>query len=101
MIEIHFTWYVENVKLFLSQKSKFDLVEKLKNKNKKRDGKQEIFYVALLALSKNNTFWIKRNDGTTIFEDCQGKVWDGRSNFEINIYSRWLRIVTAHLLCPY
>jgi len=31
-IEIHFTWYVENVELFLSQKSQFDLVEKIKNK---------------------------------------------------------------------
>ena len=51
MIEIHFSWYVENVKLFLSQKSQFDLAEKIKNKNKKRtraslfqcseDGKQE------------------------------------------------------------
>ena len=27
---------MENVKLFLSQKSQFDLVEKMKNKNKKR-----------------------------------------------------------------
>ena len=33
MIEIHFTWYVENAKLFLSQKSQFDLVEKIKIKN--------------------------------------------------------------------
>ena len=51
MIEIHFTWYVKNVKSFLSQKSLTDLVEKIKNKNKKRtcaslfqyseDGKQE------------------------------------------------------------
>ena len=57
MIEIHFTWYVENVKSFLSQKSQFDIVEKIKNKNKNRtraspfqspdDGKQEYFYVAL------------------------------------------------------
>ena len=57
MIEIHFSWYVENVKLFLSQKSQFDLVEKIKNENKNRtlaslfkpseDGKQEFFYVAL------------------------------------------------------
>ena len=49
---------MENVKLFLSQKSQFDLVEKIRNKNKKRtraslfqsskDGKQEKkFYVAL------------------------------------------------------
>ena len=36
MIEIYFTYYVENVTLFLSQKSQFDLVEKIKNKNKKR-----------------------------------------------------------------
>ena len=53
MIEIHLAWYVENVKLFLSQKSQFDLIEKVKNKNKKRtraslfrsseDRKQEIF----------------------------------------------------------
>ena len=51
MIEIHFTWYVENVKLFLSQKSQFDLVEKIKNKNRTRaslfqsseDRKQEFF----------------------------------------------------------
>ena len=50
MIEIHFT-YVENVKLFLSQNLKFNLVEKIKDENKKRtraslfqfseDGKQE------------------------------------------------------------
>jgi len=43
---------VENVKLFLSQKSQFDLAEKIGNKNKNRtrvslfqysgDGKQEI-----------------------------------------------------------
>ena len=55
MIEIHFT-YVENVKLFLSQKSQFDLIEKIENKNKKHmrgslfqsseDWKQEFFYVA-------------------------------------------------------
>ena len=36
MIEIHFTRYVENSKLFLSQKSQFDIVEKTKDKNKKR-----------------------------------------------------------------
>ena len=46
---------MENVKLFLSQNSKFDLVEKIKNKNKKRtrasrsqsseDGKQEISFM--------------------------------------------------------
>ena len=51
MIEIHFTWYVENVKLFFSQKSQIDLVEKIKNKDKNRtcaslfqsseDGKQK------------------------------------------------------------
>ena len=44
---------MENVKLFLSQKSQFDLLEKIKNKNKNRTraslfqsseyGKQEIF----------------------------------------------------------
>ena len=44
---------MENVKLFLSQKFQFDLVEKIKNKDKKRtrasvfqsseDGKQENF----------------------------------------------------------
>ena len=58
MIEIHFSWYVENVRLFLSQKSQFELEEKIKNKIKNctrasliqssEDGKQEIFfYVAL------------------------------------------------------
>ena len=35
-IEIHFTWYVENVKLFLSQKSRFHFVEEIKNKDKNR-----------------------------------------------------------------
>ena len=30
MIEIHFSWYVENLNLFLSQKSQFDLVKKIK-----------------------------------------------------------------------
>ena len=59
MIEIHCTWYVENVKLFLSQQSHFDLVENIKNRNKNRtrasllqsseDGKQ-FFYVALQTL---------------------------------------------------
>ena len=44
---------MENVKLFLSQKSQFDLVEKIKNENKQRtraslsqsleDGKQKKF----------------------------------------------------------
>ena len=44
---------MENAKLFLSQRSQFDLVEKIENKNKKRtreslfqsseDGKQEIY----------------------------------------------------------
>ena len=58
MIEIHFSSYVEIIKLFLSQKSQFDLVENINNKNKNRtraslfqsseDGKQEIFYVALV-----------------------------------------------------
>ena len=48
---MNFTSYVENVKLFLSQKSQFDLIKKIKNNNKKRmlaslfhsseDGKQE------------------------------------------------------------
>ena len=55
MIEIHFTWYVENVQLFFSQKSQFDLVEKMKNKKRMRashfqsseDGKQKKNYVAL------------------------------------------------------
>ena len=52
-IEIHFSWYVQNVKSFLSQKSRFDLVERIKNENKNRtraslfqsseDGKQEFF----------------------------------------------------------
>ena len=32
MIEIYFSWYVDNVKLFLSQKSYFDLVEKIRIK---------------------------------------------------------------------
>ena len=46
---------MENGKLFLSQKSQFDLVEKMKNKIKKRtraslfqsqkDGKQEIYFM--------------------------------------------------------
>ena len=46
---------MENVKLFLSQKSPFDLAEKIENENKKRtraslfqsreDGKQEIFFM--------------------------------------------------------
>ena len=40
------------MKLFLSQKPQFDLVEKIKNKNKNRtpasqDGKQEIFLSGL------------------------------------------------------
>ena len=34
MIEIHFSWHVDNLKLFLSQKSQFDLIEKIKNENK-------------------------------------------------------------------
>ena len=48
---------MENVKLFLSQKSQFDLLEKIKNKNKnarahhflnlQRTGNKKIFYVAL------------------------------------------------------
>ena len=56
MIEIHLSLYVENVKLLLSKKYQFDLVEKIENKNKKRtrallfqsseDGKHETFYVA-------------------------------------------------------
>ena len=56
MIEIHLSRFVENVKLFLSQKYQLDLVEKIKSKNKNRTrlslvqssegGKQELFYVA-------------------------------------------------------
>ena len=54
MIEMHFKWYVENVKLFLSQKSQFDLVEKIKTKiarvhhffNLQRTGNKNYFYVA-------------------------------------------------------
>ena len=52
---------MENAKLFLSQKSQFDLVERIKNKNKKRtraslfqsseDGKQEFFLM-----------WPKKNE---------------------------------------
>ena len=48
---------MENAKLFLSQKSQFDLVEEIKNKNKNRTraslfqssegGKQENVYMAL------------------------------------------------------
>ena len=55
MIETHFSCYVENAKLFLSQKSEVDPVEKIKNKNKNRtrasvfqfseDGKQEIYFM--------------------------------------------------------
>ena len=55
MIEIHFTWYVENVKLLLSEKSQFKPEEKIKNKNKNRtrasifqsseDEKQETFFM--------------------------------------------------------
>ena len=53
MIEIHFTGYVDILKLLLSQKPQFDLVEKIKNKNKNctrasmfhssEDGKQNLF----------------------------------------------------------
>ena len=52
-----FTWYVDIMKLWLSQIPQFDLVEKIKDKNKKRtraslfqsseDGKQEIFLCGL------------------------------------------------------
>ena len=60
---------MENAKLFLSQKSQFDLVEKIKDKNKKRtraslfqsseDGKQEIYFMwpykeKILFTNKNN-----------------------------------------------
>ena len=56
---------MESVKNFLSQESKFDPVEKIKNKNKNRrraslfgsseDGKQEI---SLCGLSKlRNIYW--------------------------------------------
>ena len=58
MIEIHFIWYVEIVKLLLSQKSQFDLVEKMKNKNRthaslfqsSEDGKQEFFLCGLICV---------------------------------------------------
>ena len=56
MMEIHFSRYVENVKLFLPQIYQFDHVEKINDKNKNRtraslfqsseDGNQEFFYVA-------------------------------------------------------
>ena len=55
--------YVENVKSFFSQKSQFDLVENIKNKNKKRtrvflsqsseDGKQEFFLGGLMHLLRD------------------------------------------------
>ena len=61
---------MENAKLFLSQKSQFDLVEKIKNKNKKRtraslflsseDGKQEIYFM-WPKLSQNGDFLVTRN----------------------------------------
>ena len=55
---------MENVKLFLSQKSQFDLVEKIKNKNEEstraslsqssEDGKQEkCFMLPKIPLAKN------------------------------------------------
>ena len=55
MTEIHFAWYVENVRLFLSQKPQFEVEEKIKDENKKctraslfqssEDGKQEKFFM--------------------------------------------------------
>ena len=60
MIEIHFS-YVESVKIFLSQKSKYDLSVNMKNRIKDRtraslfqsseDGKQEFFLM-----------WPKKNE---------------------------------------
>ena len=76
MIEIHFSWYVGNVKLFLSQKSKFDLVEKIKNKTKNRthaslfqsseDGKQYGLLIDwyFLNLFEPSSFWYLENDYT-------------------------------------
>ena len=73
MVEIHFTWHVENLKLFFSQKSQFDLVENIKNQNKKRtrtslfksleDGKQEICFMWPYVLQTDCTnfkTWIKQ-----------------------------------------
>ena len=60
MIKIYFSWYVEFVKSFLSQKSQFDPVEKIKNINKYRTcaslfqslegGKQDIFLCGLIPM---------------------------------------------------
>ena len=49
---------MENVELFLSQKSQFDLVEKIKDKNRthaslfqsSEDGKQDFFLVGLVRI---------------------------------------------------
>ena len=59
---------MKNVKLLLSQKSQFDLAEKIQNKNKKRtraslfqsseDGKQEIFLCGLMRGALSNTYFV-------------------------------------------
>ena len=59
---------MQNVKLFLSQTSQFDLVEKIKNKNKNRtraslfqsteDGKQEIFLCGVMPGALSNTYFV-------------------------------------------
>ena len=56
-MEIHLSWYAENLELILCQKFQFYLVEEIKNENKKRtrasllqsseDGKQEIILCGL------------------------------------------------------
>ena len=57
---------MENIKLFFSQKSQFDLVEKIKHKNEKRtrasffqsseDGKQNIFFMWPIRMIENMQF---------------------------------------------
>ena len=70
---------MENVKLFFYQKSQFDLVEKIKNKNKNRtrasisqfseDGKQEFLMLPRLTFSQKKKSQKFKRITTT---ECKG-----------------------------
>ena len=93
MIEIHLSWYVENIELFLSQKSQFYLVEKIKDKNKKgtraslfqssEDGKQNICF--MWPYWKNDCFIIYGHRFTVLVYAFRYQKYQKESDVDIRL----------------
>ena len=97
---------MENVKLFLSQKSQFDLVEKIKNKSKKltraplfqssEDGKQEFFLSGLIC----NYMYLHKFNRATLYPGVLYVVlYSAEIDVSLNIIS--ITISKYESMCTY